>query len=231
MPPPVADFSDDESTGESIPYDEVEDKKNGVEAANDADADDDEDGDEDEYVVEKILGHSFKQDGTLLLRVKWQGYDDPKDQTTEPEENLDNAQDVLQEYFKILGGRPEKPQKKRKSMGRPKAAAREKEKEKPEPKRRRRSRAADTEDTDAGEEKAPAHKETPTPDWAPKSKNWEKEVKAVDTILREDGGLVAYLHWNNDKKSKVSIETCYEKCPRKMLQFYESHLVFKDSDA
>ncbi|KAL4792031.1 hypothetical protein BDV19DRAFT_281825 [Aspergillus venezuelensis] len=236
MPPPVADFSDDESTGESIPYDEVEYKKNGITDANDADDDEDEDEEEDVYVVEKILGHSFKGDGTLLLQVKWQGYDDPKDQTVEPEENLDNARDVLDEYFKRLGGRPQKPQKKRKSMGRPKATKVKEESEKPEPKRRRRSRAADTEETDAGEGKEKEtekekEKETPAPDWVPKSKNWEKEVKAVDTIVREDGGLVAYLHWNNDKKSKVSIETCYEKCPRKMLQFYESHLVFKDADA
>ncbi|RDW81164.1 chromo domain-containing protein [Aspergillus mulundensis] len=229
MPPPVADLSDDESTGESIPYDEVEDKKNGVEDSNDADGD--EEDEEDFYVVEKILSHDFKADGTLIFEVKWQGYDDPKDRTQEPEENLKNAQDVLDEYFKIIGGRPEKPSRKRKSTGRPPKAASE-EKEKPEPKRRRRSRAADTEETDATDEKEKVkEKEGVAPDWVPKSKNWENEVKAVDTIVREDGGLVAYLHWNNDKKSKVSIETCYEKCPRKMLKFYEQHLVFKDSDA
>ena len=39
---PVADFSDDESTGESIPYDEAEDKKNGIADANGADDDEDE---------------------------------------------------------------------------------------------------------------------------------------------------------------------------------------------
>ena len=39
----MADFSDDESTGESIPYEEVEDKKNGIADANDADDDEDED--------------------------------------------------------------------------------------------------------------------------------------------------------------------------------------------
>ncbi|KAL4989937.1 hypothetical protein BDW68DRAFT_57049 [Aspergillus falconensis] len=224
MPPPVADLSDDASTGESIPYDEVEDKKNGVDNTNDADDDEDE---EDVYVVEKILGHSFKRDGTLLFQVKWQGYDDPKDETLEPEANLEGAQDILNEYFKLIGGRPEKPSKKRKSTGRPPKAA---SVEKPEPKRRRRSRAADNEETDAGEEKKKV-KESVAPNWVPKSKNWENEVKTVDTIVREDGGLVAYLHWNNDKKSKVSIETCYDKCPRKMLKFYEQHLVFKDSDS
>ncbi|KAL4785235.1 hypothetical protein BJX76DRAFT_185711 [Aspergillus varians] len=229
MPPPVADLTDDESTGESIPYAEVEDNKNGVEDSNDADADEDEDEGEDIYVVERIMGHSFKADGTLLLQVKWQGYEDPKDQTVEPEENLIGAKDVLQEYFKILGGRPEKPQpKKRKSMGRPPKTAKE---EKPEPKRRRRSRAADNEETDAGEDKQEKEKDSQAPDWVPKSKNWEKEVNNVDTIVREADGLVAYLHWKNGKKSKVSIETCYQKCPLMMLKFYEQHLVFKDSDA
>ncbi|KAL3491313.1 hypothetical protein BJX62DRAFT_237237 [Aspergillus germanicus] len=221
MPPPVADLSDDESsTGESIPYEEVEDKKNGVEDV-DEEGDDEE---EDVYVVEKIMGHNYKSDGTLMLRVKWQGYSDPKDQTLEPEENLlEGAKEVLDEYFKGLGGRPEKPEpKKRKSMGRPPKST----PEKPEPRKRRKSRA-DTE-TDATEDKE-KEKDSKVPDWVPKSKNWENEVKAVDTIVRERDGLVAFLHWNNDKKSKVSIEMCYEKCPRKMLKFYEQHLVFKDS--
>ncbi|KAL2835256.1 hypothetical protein BDW59DRAFT_156077 [Aspergillus cavernicola] len=218
MPPPVADLSDDESTGESIPYDEVEDKKNGGEDMSDAEADEEEG--EDVYVVEKIMGHSFKSDGTLLFQVKWQGYDDPKDQTVEPEVNLDGAQDILDEYFKIIGGRPQKPQpKKRKSMGRPAKSTLEKQ---PEPKKRRKSRA-ETE-TEPAEEK-----ESVVPDWVPKSKSWENEVKTVDTIVRDGDALVAFLHWNNDKKSKVSIETCYEKCPRQMLKFYEQHLVFKDS--
>lgn len=109
-------------------------------------------------------------------------------------------------------------------MGRPSKEAQE---EKPEPKRRKRSRAPDNEEIgpDEEEEKKPEiKKEDQAPDWMPKSKNWEKEVKVVDTIVRENDGLVAYLHWNNDKKSKVSIETCYEKCPRKMLEFYEKHL-------
>ncbi|KAJ0355084.1 hypothetical protein COL922a_014707, partial [Colletotrichum nupharicola] len=84
--------------------------------------------------------------------------------------------------------------------------------EKLEPRKRRRSRA-DTE-TDAIEDKE-KEKDSQVPDWVPKSKSWENEVKAVDTIVRERDGLVAFLHWNNDKKSKVSIEMCYEKCPRK----------------
>ena len=43
----MAVLSDDESTGESIPYEEAEDKRNGVDDANHADEDEDEDEDED----------------------------------------------------------------------------------------------------------------------------------------------------------------------------------------
>ncbi|KAL2822001.1 hypothetical protein BJX63DRAFT_377744 [Aspergillus granulosus] len=154
-----------------------------------------------------------------MLQVKWQGYDDPNDQTLEPEENLlEGANDVLDEYFKTIGGRPEKPQpKKRKSMGRPPKSA----PEKPEPKKRRKSRA-DTETDNTEETEKKKDKDGQVPDWVPKSKNWENEVKAIDTIVREGDGLVAFLHWNNDKKSKVSIEMCYEKCPRKVSLFWNS---------
>lgn len=61
------------------------------------------------YVVEQVVGHEFAKNvcailssldtiaksdaltmrqGALLLQVKWKGYDDPSDQTLEPEENL-----------------------------------------------------------------------------------------------------------------------------------------------
>lgn len=61
------------------------------------------------------------------------------------------------------------------------------------------------------------------PDWVPKSKNWEKDILKVDTIMRDPdtGSLMAYLHWNNGKKSRVSIEQCYEKCPMKVSLLHQ----------
>ncbi|PYH98802.1 hypothetical protein BO71DRAFT_394963 [Aspergillus ellipticus CBS 707.79] len=232
MPPPVPDVSDDESsTGESIPYDDAPEAKR-EQVAKDEDDDENE---EDVFTVEKIMGHEWKN-GQLQFHVKWKGYDDPADMTVEPEKNLlDGAKDVVDEYFRVLGGRPEKPQaKKRKSMGRPpKSTA---EKQQPEPKRRRKSRgetATTPPDEDDGEGEAEGEgdgdsEETTT--WVPRSKNWENEVENVETIIREPGttNLLAFLNWKNGKKSKVSIETCYDRCPKKMLKFYEQHLVFKD---
>ena len=42
---------------------------------------------EDEYVVEKIISHSFQKKKTIYL-IKWAGYEDESDQTWEPIDNL-----------------------------------------------------------------------------------------------------------------------------------------------
>ncbi|KAL5357427.1 hypothetical protein BJX96DRAFT_16043 [Aspergillus floccosus] len=226
MPPPLGEVSDDESTGSSIPYNDAEEQQNLKDEDDDDDIkDEDEDEDEGVYVVEKIVGHEFAKNGKLLLQVKWKGYDDPADMTMEPEENLlEGAKELVEDYYTLLGGRPQKTQgRKRKSMG----AAKQKP-DTAEPKKRRKSQpsAADTAST-AGT--IASHDDVP--DWVPKKvKNWESYVVGVDTIIRdpETQSLIAYLHWTNGKKSKVSISTCYDKCPRKMLEFYEKHLVFKE---
>ncbi|RAH74478.1 chromo domain-containing protein [Aspergillus aculeatinus CBS 121060] len=224
MPPPVTDVSDDESTGESIPYEEAPAPKKQAkkQAVDDNEDDEDEDEEEDVYHVEKIVSHEWGKKGELLLQVKWKGYDDPADMTLEPEGNLDGAQEAVDEYFSKLGGRPEKPQtKKRKSLGRPPKSATP---EKTQPNKRRKSRENESPEPQAAEE------DSDSGSWVPKSKSWEKEVDNVDTIFREpgSGNLLAILNWKNGRKSKVLIETCYERCPRKMLDFYESHLVFKE---
>ncbi|KAG2025747.1 hypothetical protein GB937_002469 [Aspergillus fischeri] len=208
MPPPVGDLSDDESTGGSIPYNNVEHDKDIAGDAKEEKEDDDENEEEGLYTVEKIMGHKFTKDGKLMLQVKWHGYDDPADQTLEPEENLlEGAKEILDEYFRAQGGRPEKPVavRKRKSMGSVKA-----ESETPaEPKRRRKSRANAETSTEMPEA-------SDVPDWVPRSKSWEKDVEKVDTIIRDPktNSLIAFLKWTNGKTAKVSIETCYEKCPR-----------------
>jgi chromobox protein 1 len=54
-------------------------------------------------------------------------------------------------------------------------------------------------------------------DWVPKGKNWDKEVRSVDTIVREgDEGLMAWLEFNNGRKTKIPVQVCYEKCPLKV---------------
>lgn len=50
------------------------------------------------YEVEKILDWTTDVNGDIFYLVKWVGYDDPKDHTWEPFENLDKCQLLIQEF-------------------------------------------------------------------------------------------------------------------------------------
>lgn len=128
----------------------------------------------------------------------------------------EGANDVLEEYYKKLGGRPKKPApkpgpkpgRKRKSTADSKSVT-SSAASSTEPKRRRKSAKAEETESDSL-----VYDEN----WVPKSNNWEEELAQVDTIIRDsdNGGLYAFLLWNNGRRSRVSIESCYEKCPDKV---------------
>ncbi|KAJ9491333.1 hypothetical protein VN97_g1918 [Penicillium thymicola] len=237
MPPPVEDMSDEE-TGD-IPFRNAPESngKDDQESPEDEEDDGDEEEDDEEeglYVVEDIIQHDWLDDGTLKLLVKWKGYDKLEDHTWEEEDGLlDGAGDIVTAYYKKIGGRPKKdgekpatakPGRKRKSMGDSKAA-KTPATAATEAKRQRRKSAP----KERSKQASPASKENGV-QWLPKGNNWDKDVKEVDTIVREgDAGLMAWLEFNNGHKAKLSVQACYEKCPLKMLKFYESHLVFKDN--
>lgn len=65
-------------------------KKSEIDDNEEPDEDDDEDVDVDvdnEYEVEDVVGHKIVK-GKLKFRIKWKGFEDPTDITTEPEDNL-----------------------------------------------------------------------------------------------------------------------------------------------
>jgi hypothetical protein len=132
----------------------------------------------------------------------------------------DGASDIVNAYYKSIGGRPErptekaKPGRKRKSMGDNKLkTATPTTAPAAGPKKRRKAAPKETEE------------DTRTPEangsWLPKGKNWDKEVTNVETIVRGEGeeGLVAFLEFNNGRKARVGIDVCYEKCPLKVHRF------------
>ncbi|KAJ5825606.1 hypothetical protein N7474_002744 [Penicillium riverlandense] len=222
MPPPLEDLeSDDEDLGD-IPHGGPEAKSE--ESEENGEEEDEEDG---LYVVEDILDHKFVK-GELELLVKWKGYEEPEDQTFEPEEGLlEGAHDIVAEYYRRIGGRPQPPPKPAKGPGRKRKSMTD---AKPAPsltsplsptKRRKRSprEAEERAKKEEGSEESDLN-------WVPKAKNWEKQVDSVDTIVRDPDTdtLFAFLKWTNGKQTKVSIQSCYENCPQKMLKFYESHL-------
>ncbi|EFE31059.1 uncharacterized protein ARB_01926 [Trichophyton benhamiae CBS 112371] len=197
---------DDESVGDAIPFHGKEDegaKPIKDEEKDDQNSEEDED-DEADDGDEDVLTLRVEQ-GKLQFEVKWKGYDDPSDMTVEPEENLlDGAQEALEEYFKKIGGRPEKPTKKRKSLA---------------------DKASSTPDKPTKRGRKPSSIKVGTPDqeaspedtdWAPPAGGWEKELSYISTVLRDpDGdGLVVYLEWKNGRKSRAPIQTCYERCPQ-----------------
>ncbi|KAF2741868.1 chromo-domain-containing protein [Sporormia fimetaria CBS 119925] len=203
MPPALED--DVSSAGEEeIPY-----REKGF--ADPVDDEEDE-GDEEEaevYVVERILSHKISR-GKTVYKVKWQGYDDEADMTWEPEENLEGAIDVLNEYLDSIGGRSE--------LGGAKKGT----------KRGRKSAAAESEAaTPATTKRAKKEKE-----WSPPPGSWEPEVDYIDTVMENidaktgEPQKYALLVWHNQKKTQHPLQHVYAKCPQKMLQYYESHLVF-----
>ncbi|RAO69854.1 uncharacterized protein BHQ10_005866 [Talaromyces amestolkiae] len=217
MAPHSNESSDNESTGEEIPFKKTND------AADDSGNEEESEEGEDVYVVESIVGHEF-QGKTLMLHVKWKGYDDPADQTLEPEKGLlEGAEDLVKEYYSKIGGRPEPASKpgrgKRKSVT---ASA----KDTPERTATKRQRTSKRETN--GTEDLGADIPRGIPDWVGDKDHWEEDVAKVQTITQdEDQNLVAFLVWTNGKTTKVSLGLCYEKIPQLMLKFYEAHLVFK----
>ncbi|KAH8695806.1 hypothetical protein GQ44DRAFT_666430 [Phaeosphaeriaceae sp. PMI808] len=209
MPPALSD--QESSSDEQIPAQRKGKQPQAQPAPADDEENDDEDGEgPDEYVVEKILGHKFVKD-ELVFDVKWQGYDNPKDRTWEPEQNMVGAVDVMNEYFDEIGGRPER---------------------KTGQKRKGRQSAIQSESGTPASSVKRAKQEKA---WSPPPGSWEHDVKHVDTVEQSwdhrTGQLAkfAYLVWNNEKKTQHPLRHVYQKCPQKMLLYYEDHLVFTTS--
>ncbi|KAJ5460702.1 uncharacterized protein N7458_002254 [Penicillium daleae] len=240
MPPPIEDISDEESG--DIPFDDKNGTADDANNADEVDAEDEEDDDDEEeaedvYVVERIERHDWMDDGSFKLLVKWKGWDEPEDLTWEPESSLKSgAKAILDAYYKKIGGRPRRnapkptakagPGRKRKSMGKTKETSAFAEPT--EHKRHRKSSAPATEETPT---ETAADSEEDDLSWTPKGKDWGSQLEKVDTIIRDQDSkmLFAFLLWKNGKRSRVALEMCYDRCPRQMLQFYENHLVFKET--
>ncbi|RPB16843.1 hypothetical protein P167DRAFT_480539 [Morchella conica CCBAS932] len=227
MPPQV--LSESESDGDLIPArnsrkampvdnDDIEDDV--VEEQDDEEDAADEDGEE--FIVEAIKDHKF-EGKKLYLHVKWKGYEKKSDMTWEPEENCEGAKEILQEYYEKIGGRPmyraiSIPKRGRQPAGgasAPVSAA-------PKNTKRARTSFGASSSKSNGDDASPAPVELTT------KKNWDEDA-TIDTIEKTSKGLVCYVHWADGKKTQHPIQDVYNKCPQKMLSFYEQHLVFKES--
>ncbi|KIV90315.1 hypothetical protein, variant [Exophiala mesophila] len=205
------DLNDD--LDEAAPARTTKPEDNEDEDNDDGDNDDDDSEQEDEYVVEAIRGHSYIKN-KLLYEIKWVGYSESEN-TMEPESNLlPHARDILAKYKETLDEIPPLVLKKTKSKQSLRREPSTEDSPAPPSKRQRKNGA----DRSTGE-----REET----WTPSKEDWEPFVVRVDAVERgDDGQLLAYILFKNNKKTKVSMDKVYRHCPRPMLRFYEAHLKF-----
>ncbi|KAI4721472.1 hypothetical protein E4T48_02309 [Aureobasidium sp. EXF-10727] len=223
LPPkkPATKKSAAKSKAKAAP-EEIEQDTDQVNGHVDDDDDDDEEDNADEYVVDKILTHAFDKGKDCLYQVKWLGYEDPADRTWEPEDNLSGAMDVLKAYWDKIGGKPQP---------KPKTPAKKGTK--------RKSMAQDTpETTTTSTTKKRARKSIKAVDADEPADDklssrpegsWEDAVQLIDAVEKPDEGefkgvLMIFLLWEDGTRTQHTAQQCRQKCPQKLLDYYESKL-------
>ncbi|TGO53720.1 hypothetical protein BOTNAR_0288g00020 [Botryotinia narcissicola] len=258
MPPQI---SDDERSVSDVSEQEFEKpvkgkgKKEESEPAEELKVESDEEGDEeqaeDEYVVEKILKHSFDEEvgepifqcydgdfltlvkGVLRFQVKWEGYEKKSDMTWEPEENLETAQDILNAYLETVGGKEQLIEQ----YNEKRAEAAEAAEKKQSKKRGRPSTGVSTPQSNGKRSRKNGHPASSTPpasreatSFKPPTGSWEDDVVTIEAMEGPNAEVIVYLTWKGGAKSQHPLHQVYKRCPQKMLSFYERHLVFKKTE-
>ncbi|KAK3349357.1 hypothetical protein B0T25DRAFT_240300 [Lasiosphaeria hispida] len=206
---------------EVVPEDDDEGEDFLATGAENEDAAEDDDDDElegEEYVVEKILSHMINDKREPLFEVKWEGYEKKSDRTWEPEDNLrENASIILSDYLEKIGGRDRlfvdtASALKSKKRGRPTSGT------PAAPGKRTKKNGGHPADLDA-----PLAARSAT--WKPPAGSWEDHIAQLDACEDEESGkLMVYLTWKNGHKTQHETSVIYNRCPQKMLQFYERHV-------
>ncbi|KAI1341263.1 heterochromatin protein one [Xylariaceae sp. FL0016] len=176
---------------------------------------DDEDLEDDEYIVEKIVAHMIEADGSLKYKVKWEGYDKKADQTWEEEDNLkENATQALDDYLESVGGRAKIIEETRAGL---------KTKKRGRPAANTPTNGTKKRRNDGTSETPPASASVRT--WKPPAGSWEDDIESIDACHDENTGkLIVYLTWKNGRKTQHDTKVIYQRCPQKMLHFYEKHV-------
>ncbi|KAL2069490.1 hypothetical protein VTL71DRAFT_14169 [Oculimacula yallundae] len=222
---PVAKVKQEKKAKSKTPVLEPEPME--VESAKDEEEDDDEELPEDEYVVEKITNHIVDEDtGEIKYEVKWEGFEKKSDRTWEPEENLETASGMLNDYLASVGGKELIL-----------SAWEEKKAEAAAGKKGKKRGRASTGVENGAKRGRKTHPSSGTPpassfaaDFKPPTGSWEDTVVAIDACEGSEGSVVVYLTWKGGYKTQHPLAQVYKRCPQKMLHFYESHLVFKKNE-
>ncbi|KAF9164308.1 hypothetical protein BGX20_000985 [Mortierella sp. AD010] len=75
--------------------------------------------------------------------------------------------------------------------------------------------------------------------WSPPAswESWESHINRVEAVeqRRSENGtekesLIIHILWLDGKQTEVSSKVAHKKCPVKLLEFYESHLLFQEEE-
>jgi hypothetical protein len=82
--------------------------------------------------------------------------------------------------------------------------------------------AAQAQDPRRGKNKNDANHET----YVPQSENWDPEIDKIETVHRDEEGILQFLlRFNNGRKKELSNSQARMRCPQALLDFYEANLL------
>ncbi|PFH51006.1 hypothetical protein AMATHDRAFT_59907 [Amanita thiersii Skay4041] len=211
-----------------------------------------------EYEIEKILDakRGMFPDGRMGYFVKWKGYGD-EDNSWVDQQDAGNAEELIEEYWSKNGrSRKGMPKSKRGNVS---TVGREEESDTASAsvstkKRGRKTIPRSTSVDDEG------HSEVGEPRTSKKPRknmresdvvmeddetmiignmskymsvpSWEELVATVDTIEQLDSGEnVIYFTLKSGEKIRETSKLCKSRFPQKLLNFFESHLRWKEVEA
>ncbi|KAF9142755.1 hypothetical protein BGX30_002291 [Mortierella sp. GBA39] len=217
-----------------------------------------EDGEEDaegaEYEVERVVGHRHTK-GKLQYHLKWNGYDSDEN-TWENKENV-FCTDLVEAYWvrheqaggsrsDLKGTNGAHVKKEPARTARSNGARTKKDRDgdtvmsmTPAKKQRTSDTSKEVMRAEDGAEDVTSNNNKNSSSsigiigstWMPPNswKSWEDKVKSILTVERSNQQLLIRLLWINGKETHHSIEEAHQKCPQKLIQFYEAHIKFSQA--
>ncbi|KAI9193231.1 uncharacterized protein BJ171DRAFT_532221 [Polychytrium aggregatum] len=190
------------------------------------------DDEEEEYEVEAILDQRKKGGRTQYL-IKWVGYTET---TWEDQDNISDGP-ILKEFLdsqKVKS--PTTPSSKRaaatgSNSGSKKKRARDSDAASATSSPHKgQSSAADVATlVDSSEDSVVSDAENELTEDIRAQVSWEDDVESIEHVQQakdESRQLVVVLKWKDGKQTIHRSETIHEKCPKKLLVYYEGHLRF-----
>ncbi|KAI8888900.1 hypothetical protein K501DRAFT_171963, partial [Backusella circina FSU 941] len=60
--------------------------------------------------------------------------------------------------------------------------------------------------------------------------DWENAIERISFIERLKCGLAVYIDWKDGRKTTHHSTEVYERCPQKMLDYFQSHIELEELD-